>query len=258
MYLGADFAQVGLTHRLFLRRLDSERTPLQQASIACTAGRESPWRMANRECEHRGGRPRKDSHQRDGRRVRAAGRRGRFAHCPEATWCLAKAVSLHIIQPGAGTDLSMLVRAEVDKGIDPFETVRDRTRRTASRLTWKARPERLQLTPTAVKTPVSNLFRWVGGFDLHRIDIDGVPKGADLGKLRQSTGPGHVVAAITGRAGTGRLRRFRQPGERLSERYPAPVEGAFPRRGRRAYARPRGSRWPRARHCFPGPPSAGP
>lgn len=185
--LGADLAQVGLTHRLFLRRLDFVRTPSSKLpSLALLDEKvHGEWRTVNAnivvadlEKTHISAMVEEFEQPVDvafralSRNDMVSGESGR----------------LHIIQPGSGTDLSMLVRAEVDKDIDPFETVRDRTRRTASRLTWKARPEHLQLSPTAVKSPVSNLFRCIGGFDLHRIDIDGVPKGADLANFASPLG----------------------------------------------------------------------
>ena len=96
---------------------------------------------------------------------------------------------LHVIQPDARADLALLLDATNNPDIDPFKTVRDLARRTASRLTWKARPSELQYRQGEKGSgSAPNLHRWVGGFDLHVIDADGVPKGAALVPLARHLG----------------------------------------------------------------------
>lgn len=97
---------------------------------------------------------------------------------------------LHLVQPDPASTLHMLLAPGQNARAGALATVRDPARRTAARLTWKARPDALHPAEAsgAAGAAIPHLQRWVGGFDLHVVDADGVPPGADLAQLARPLG----------------------------------------------------------------------
>lgn len=194
--LGANLkeADIGLSHRLFLRKLDFTRTtPSELPSLTdLDKRRHGEWRTVNANIVVKDGKEGDESAE---TRISAVVEEFEqpvdiaFRALTRTDLVHGESGRLHIIQPGALASLSLLLDASNDSKIDPFVTVRDLARRTASRLTWKARPAQLRYTKfkngedSELKNgdgTAPNLHRWVGGFDLHVIDADGVPKDAML------------------------------------------------------------------------------
>jgi hypothetical protein len=84
---------------------------------------------------------------------------------------------LHLIYPPfeKGT-LDDLAPDEGSKNGTVLPTLRDPARRSAIRLSWKVNARGLKLTPTDVADKDrADLYRWIGGYDVHVIDPDAVP-----------------------------------------------------------------------------------
>lgn len=77
---------------------------------------------------------------------------------------------LYLFRPEAQATLGALLGSGVTSAI---RAAPDPARRTATRLRWNARPASLQLSDgTATGADNPDLFRWLCGFDIHRLDPD--------------------------------------------------------------------------------------
>lgn len=100
---------------------------------------------------------------------------------------------VHLVQPAATASLADLLAGTLGDGeTSALAMLRDPLRRSAARLTWRARPDGLQpMDNDHAQAPVptaSEMPRWVGGFDLHVVDADAVPAGDDLDKYARHLG----------------------------------------------------------------------
>ncbi len=87
---------------------------------------------------------------------------------------------LHLIYPPAQGTIDDLAPALGQKP-QPFPTLRDPARRTATRLNWRvdARSLRCEQAPDHAE-----LYRWIGGYDLHVIDPDALPALSDADDVK--------------------------------------------------------------------------
>ncbi|CCJ05612.1 hypothetical protein [Methylocystis sp. SC2] len=87
---------------------------------------------------------------------------------------------LHLIYPPAHGTIDDLAPALGQKP-QPFPTLRDPARRTATRLKWRvdARSLRREQGPDHAE-----LYRWIGGYDLHVIDPDALPALSDADDVK--------------------------------------------------------------------------
>lgn len=181
-------ADIGKSHRMFLRKID---LPSTENGIVLPPGylqekRHGEWRTVNANIVITDA---------DTTRVSAV-----VEEFEQPTAIAFRALSrndlvegasgrLHLIQPAPNATLQTLLDAASDEHIAALSTVRDPARRTAARLTWKARPDALHPAEVAgAGGAIPELHRWVGGFDLHVVDADGVPPGADLATVARPVG----------------------------------------------------------------------
>lgn len=100
---------------------------------------------------------------------------------------------VHLLQPAATASLADLLAGTLGDGkTSALAMLRDPLRRSAARLTWRARPDGLRpMDHQEVKAAVpaaAEMPRWVGGFDLHVVDADGVPAGMEPEKYARHLG----------------------------------------------------------------------
>jgi hypothetical protein len=83
----------------------------------------------------------------------------------------AESGRLHLVYPASDSTLDKLIANE-----NVLPTLRDPARRTATKLTWKVAARHLACA--GVKDDHPDLYRWVGGYDVHVVDPDAMPVAA--------------------------------------------------------------------------------
>ncbi|WP_424632188.1 hypothetical protein [Bradyrhizobium sp. SYSU BS000235] len=84
---------------------------------------------------------------------------------------------LHLIYPPIDGTIDDIAPAAAGAVPKPCRTLRDPARRTATRLKWQVDARSLRRDDAEGSTP--ELYRWIGGYDLHVVDPDALPALSD-------------------------------------------------------------------------------
>ena len=87
---------------------------------------------------------------------------------------------LHLIYPPTKGTIDDLAPAHGQEP-QPFPTLRDPARRTATRLNWRVDARSLRREPGPDH---AELYRWIGGYDLHVVDPDALPALSDADDVK--------------------------------------------------------------------------